>query len=90
MVAPGFIDVHTHADDIADTPRADNFVRMGVTSVVAGNCGGPHSTLEKPLAKSSAGGHRDQFRHPHRPQHRSPGGHGHGESRSDAPRTGPR
>jgi len=40
VVAPGFIDVHTHADDIADTPRAENFVRMGVTSVVAGNCGG--------------------------------------------------
>jgi N-acyl-D-amino-acid deacylase len=40
VVAPGFIDVHTHADDIAETPRAENFVRMGVTSVVAGNCGG--------------------------------------------------
>ena len=40
VVAPGFIDVHTHADDIADTPRAENFVRMGVTTVVAGNCGG--------------------------------------------------
>jgi N-acyl-D-aspartate/D-glutamate deacylase len=40
LVAPGFIDVHTHADDIADAPRAGNFVRMGVTSVVAGNCGG--------------------------------------------------
>ena len=40
VVAPGFIDVHTHADDIADTPRAENFARMGVTSVVAGNCGG--------------------------------------------------
>jgi N-acyl-D-aspartate/D-glutamate deacylase len=40
VVAPGFIDVHTHADGIADTPRAENFVRMGVTSVVAGNCGG--------------------------------------------------
>ena len=39
MVAPGFIDVHTHADDIADHPRAENFARMGVTSVVAGNCG---------------------------------------------------
>ncbi len=39
VVAPGFIDVHTHADDIADTPRAENFVRMGVTTVVAGNCG---------------------------------------------------
>lgn len=39
VVAPGFIDVHTHADDIAGTPRAENFVRMGVTSIVAGNCG---------------------------------------------------
>ena len=40
IVAPGFIDVHTHADDIADTPMAENFVRMGVTTIIAGNCGG--------------------------------------------------
>ena len=40
VLAPGFIDVHTHADDLVDTPRAENFVRMGVTSIVAGNCGG--------------------------------------------------
>lgn len=39
VVAPGFIDVHTHADDLVDNPRAENFVRMGVTSIVAGNCG---------------------------------------------------
>jgi N-acyl-D-amino-acid deacylase len=39
VVAPGFIDVHTHADDITGQPRAENFVRMGVTSIVAGNCG---------------------------------------------------
>ena len=33
IVAPGFIDVHTHADDdLADEPRAENFVRMGVTT----------------------------------------------------------
>jgi N-acyl-D-amino-acid deacylase len=38
-VAPGFIDVHTHADDLAQQPLAENFVRMGVTSIVAGNCG---------------------------------------------------
>ncbi|MGB2717882.1 MAG: D-aminoacylase, partial [Vicinamibacterales bacterium] len=38
-VAPGFIDVHTHADDLAKQPRAENFVRMGVTTIVAGNCG---------------------------------------------------
>lgn len=51
MVAPGFIDVHTHADDIADTPRAENFVRMGVTSVVAGNCGGSALDIGEALAK---------------------------------------
>ncbi len=39
VVAPGFIDVHTHADDLAERPRATNFVRMGVTTIVAGNCG---------------------------------------------------
>lgn len=40
IVAPGFIDVHTHADEVAEMPRAENFLRMGVTTVVAGNCGG--------------------------------------------------
>lgn len=40
MVAPGFIDVHTHADEVAEKPRAENFLRMGVTSIVVGNCGG--------------------------------------------------
>jgi N-acyl-D-amino-acid deacylase len=39
VVAPGFIDVHTHADDIATKPLAENFIHMGVTSIVAGNCG---------------------------------------------------
>jgi N-acyl-D-amino-acid deacylase len=43
IVAPGFIDVHTHAEDIADLPLAENFLRMGVTTLVLGNCGG--STL---------------------------------------------
>jgi N-acyl-D-amino-acid deacylase len=40
VVAPGFIDVHTHADNLANRPAAANFVRMGVTTIVAGNCGG--------------------------------------------------
>ncbi len=40
VIAPGFIDVHTHAEDIDDLPRGENFVRMGVTTLVLGNCGG--------------------------------------------------
>lgn len=40
VVAPGFIDVHTHSEDIAALPVAENFLRMGVTTIVTGNCGG--------------------------------------------------
>jgi N-acyl-D-amino-acid deacylase len=51
FVAPGFIDVHTHADDVAENPRAANFVRMGVTSVVAGNCGSSAADIGESLAE---------------------------------------
>jgi N-acyl-D-amino-acid deacylase len=40
VVAPGFIDVHTHAEDVTAHPVAENFLRMGVTTIVTGNCGG--------------------------------------------------
>src|SRR2546421_13100588 len=34
IVAPGFIDVHTHADvDLHRQPRAQNFIRDGVTPI---------------------------------------------------------
>jgi len=38
-IAPGFIDVHTHAENIVYHPKAENFLRMGVTTLVLGNCG---------------------------------------------------
>ena len=50
-VTPGFIDVHTHADDIWERPLAENFVRMGVTSIVAGNCGGSASDIAAALTR---------------------------------------
>ena len=40
IVAPGFIDVHTHLEGaIEQVPDAENLIMMGVTTVVTGNCG---------------------------------------------------
>ena len=40
VIAPGFIDVHTHIEgDEKKTPTADNFIHDGVTTVITGNCG---------------------------------------------------
>ena len=37
VVAPGFIDIHTHARrGIFEVPTADNYVRQGVTTVIEG------------------------------------------------------
>src|SRR5689334_22793580 len=49
VLAPGFIDVHTHADDVAQRPLAENFIRMGVTSIVAGNCGSSAKSIAEAL-----------------------------------------
>jgi len=39
VVAPGFIDIHTHCDfTLPRYPRAQAMVRQGVTTVVGGNC----------------------------------------------------
>ncbi len=46
IVAPGFTDVHTHAEDgLLKQATADNFVLDGVTSIVTGNCGGSRTDL---------------------------------------------
>ena len=50
IVAPGFIDVHTHIEgDEAKTPTADNFIYDGVTTVIAGNCGASNTDIGKYL-----------------------------------------
>lgn len=62
IVAPGFIDVHTHVESIYNLPTAENFVRMGVTSLVTGNCGSSATDVgqflgrvnEKPLSVNLA------------------------------------
>ncbi|MBS1525953.1 MAG: D-aminoacylase [Bacteroidetes bacterium] len=48
IVAPGFIDVHTHIEgDEKKTPTADNFIYDGVTTVITGNCGTSEVDLKK-------------------------------------------
>jgi N-acyl-D-amino-acid deacylase len=45
VITPGFIDVHTHAENVTSIPNAENFIRMGVTTIVIGNCGGSEDDL---------------------------------------------
>lgn len=46
VVAPGFIDVHTHSDDLVEKlPLSEHFLKMGVTSIVVGNCGGSNANV---------------------------------------------
>lgn len=48
IVAPGFIDVHTHIEgSIQELPQAENFIYDGVTTLITGNCGGSFADLKK-------------------------------------------
>jgi N-acyl-D-amino-acid deacylase len=41
VVAPGFIDIHSHADGtLFDDPRAESVIRQGITTVIVGQDGG--------------------------------------------------
>lgn len=52
IVAPGFIDVHTHIEgDEFKNPTANNFILDGVTSVVTGNCGSSNTDIKKYLGQ---------------------------------------
>lgn len=55
IVAPGFIDIHTHARrGIFDVPTADNYVRQGVTTVIEGQDGSSAVPLAPFLDKVAA------------------------------------
>lgn len=47
IATPGFIDVHTHSEEIKEMPEAENFVRMGVTTLVTGNCGSSFTNVDR-------------------------------------------
>jgi N-acyl-D-amino-acid deacylase len=50
IVAPGFIDVHTHLEgDESKEPAAANFIFDGVTTCVTGNCGSSNVDIGKYL-----------------------------------------
>ncbi|MDZ7717448.1 MAG: amidohydrolase family protein [Balneolaceae bacterium] len=45
VVSPGFIDTHSHGNPL-ETPRFDNFLSMGVTTISLGQDGGSPSTTD--------------------------------------------
>ena len=52
VIAPGFIDIHTHARrGVFEVPTADNYVRQGVTTLIEGPDGGSPIPLAPFLAK---------------------------------------
>ncbi len=57
VLAPGFIDVHTHVETtdagggIEKVLRGDNYLRDGVTTVVTGNCGSSEVRIGEWFAK---------------------------------------
>jgi N-acyl-D-amino-acid deacylase len=58
-VAPGFIDIHSHADgSLSADPRAESVIRQGVTTIVCGQDGSsrvqsPESRGQRPEARGS-------------------------------------
>ena len=55
IVAPGFIDIHTHASrGILTIPTADNYVRQGVTTILEGPDGGSPLPLKNFLDRVAA------------------------------------
>ena len=59
VVAPGFIDVHTHVEaniPASDSFRADNFLRQGVTTIITGNCGRSRTNIAELFQKLDRNG----------------------------------
>lgn len=62
VVAPGFIDIHTHARrGIFELPSADNYTRQGVTTLIEGPDGGSPLPLKPFLDKVAAQGISPNF-----------------------------
>jgi dihydroorotase/N-acyl-D-amino-acid deacylase len=55
VVAPGFIDIHSHADrEVLERPLAENYLRQGVTTIVIGADGASLHPIGEALARLDA------------------------------------
>ena len=81
VLAPGFIDVHTHVDlkfgygalgAIEKMPLAENFIRDGVTTLITGNCGHSETDLPDFFARLEAARPATNVASLHRAQRRPP------------------
>lgn len=65
ILAPGFIDVHTHDDlELLRNPKMFNKISQGVTSVIIGNCGisaSPYQSSSKLIDPINLLGKEDEF-----------------------------
>jgi N-acyl-D-amino-acid deacylase len=61
-LAPGFIDIHTHADrGLLDVPEAEHRVRQGITLEVGGQCGGSPGPLAEGAAQAARRRYTERF-----------------------------
>ncbi len=65
VLAPGFIDVHTHDDlEVLRNPKMLNKISQGVTSVIVGNCGisaSPYQCNDVPSDPINLLGQKEEF-----------------------------
>jgi N-acyl-D-amino-acid deacylase len=61
-LAPGFIDIHTHADrPLLDVPRAEHRILQGITLEVGGQCGGSPGPMGEEGAQAAADRYREMY-----------------------------
>ncbi|NOU50890.1 D-aminoacylase [Pseudoalteromonas sp. JBTF-M23] len=68
VLAPGFIDVHTHDDlEVLRSPHMISKISQGVTTVIAGNCGisaAPYFQAHSPVDPINLLGTKEQLNYP--------------------------
>lgn len=61
-LAPGFIDIHTHADlPLLANPKAENRVLQGITLEIGGQCGGSPGPWSEEAARATQERYRDRY-----------------------------